>query len=380
MNPRFLPLALSLLPLLAAPSARAAGPKEVALSDRSLWPSPVRTAQDFDQASRAENLVFAKVLGELETRSAEYPTLLGVKQVHDASLSRWLEQVKATVATNLRAARGSCGAPTELGCAGEAPTAANVVAQGGAFVASLPASYKAWLAMDERFYSLYAREQLRLAALYPAPTSEILTFGAGEDTGAGWPDRQFLLTFDDGPTPAGGGTDKLLAILRARDAHGVFFVLGDALETRQGKTSPASLKALYEGQCVGSHGQKHVSHQKLATWKESLEGSRGLVSGLGLSGTQKVLFRPPYGQRTEELTRFLAAQGGEVMLWNIDSQDWNATVAPGPTGDRVVTLMLLWRRGIVLFHDVHNKVHEAVPRLLDFAQATGLTWKDCHTL
>ena len=168
--------------------------------------------------------------------------------------------------------------------------------------------------------------------------------------------------------------------MRARDAHGVFFVLGDALETRQGKTSPASLKALYEGQCVGSHGQKHVSHQKLATWKESLEGSRGLVSGLGLSGTQKVLFRPPYGQRTEELTRFLAAQGGEVMLWNIDSQDWNATVAPGPTGDRVVTLMLLWRRGIVLFHDVHNKVHEAVPRLLDFAQATGLTWKDCHTL
>jgi peptidoglycan-N-acetylglucosamine deacetylase len=382
MNPRLfpLPLALSLLPLLAAPLAHAAGPKEVALSDRALWPSPLRTAKDFDQASRAENLVFAKVLGELEARSAEYPTLLGVKQVHDESLRRWLEQVKATVATNLRAARGACGTPQELGCAGEAPTAANVVQQGGAFVASLPAEYKNWLAMDERFYSIYAREQLRLAALYPAPTSEILTFGAGEDTGSNWPDRQFLLTFDDGPTPAGGGTDKLLALLRARDAHGVFFVLGDALEARQGKTSPASLQALYEGQCVGSHGQKHVSHQKLATWKESLEGSRALVSGLGVSGTGKVLFRPPYGQRTEELTRFLAGQGAHVMLWNIDSQDWNATVAPGPTGDRVVTLMLLWRRGIILFHDVHNKVHEAVPRLLDFAKATDLTWKDCHAL
>ena len=373
--------ALALLPFLSTPStARAAGPKEVALSDRSLWPGQLRTPQDFDQASRAENLVFAKVLGELEARSAEFPTLLGVKQVHAESVRRWLEQVKATVATNLRTARAACGAPSELGCAEEAPTAANVVRQGGAFVASLPPEYKAWLAMDERFYSLYAKEQLRLAALFPSPTSEILTFGEGEETGAEWPDRRFLLTFDDGPTPAGGGTDRLATLLRARQASGIFFVLGDALKARQDKTGAASLKALYEGQCVGSHGQKHTSHQKMATWKESLEESQTRVADLGLAGTSKVLFRPPYGQRTEELTRFLASQGSQVMLWNIDSQDWNATVAPGPTGDRVVTLMLLWRRGIVLFHDVHNKVHEAVPRLLDFAQATGLQWKDCHSL
>ena len=69
-----------------------------------------------------------------------------------------------------------------------------------------------------------------------------------------------------------------------------------------------------------------------------------------------------------------------MVLWNLDSQDWNATVAPGPTTDRVISLMLLWRRGILLFHDVHDKVHGAVPKLLDFAHGAGLEWKDCHAL
>ncbi len=381
MNLRPLLLSLTVLLLASGTAARAAGPKEVAVADRSLWPVAIRSSKDFDQASRAENLMFAKVLGELEARSADYPTLLGVKQVHGESVRRWLDEVKGTVAGNLRAARASCGTPQELGCAGEAPTAANVVQQGTAFVAALPAEYKAWREMDERFYGIYVRELLRLAALFPSPTSEILTFGPGEYTGAEWPDRQFLLTFDDGPTPAGGGTDKLMAILTERKASGIFFVLGDALKTRRDKGGPDALKALYQGQCVGSHGQEHKSHQKLATWKESLESSRGLVGSVGVEGNNtSVLFRPPYGQRTEELTRFLKEQGAAVVLWNIDSQDWNASVAAGPTTDRVINLMLLWRRGIILFHDVHNKVHYAVPRLLDFASTAGLQWKDCKTL
>ncbi len=381
MNLRALSLALaSLLPLLPGTSAQAAGPKEVAVSDRSLWPHALATSRDFDLASRAESLVFAHVLGGLEARPEEFPTLLGVKQVNTGSVRRWLDGVKDTVAKNLRAGRAGCGSPQEPGCGGEEPTAQNVVKLGGAFVASLGPEYQAWLAMDSRFYGLYAKEQLRLAALFPSPTSEILTHGPGEVTGSDWPDRQFLLTFDDGPTPAGGGTDRLVTLLNAREARGVFFVVGDALASRLGKTSVESVQALYRGQCVGSHGQTHTSHQKSPTWKASLEGTRERIATLGLTGNQQVLFRPPYGQRSPELTQWLAGQGGEVMLWNIDSQDWNATLAPAAATDRVVTLMLLWRRGVILFHDVHNKVHTAVPRLLDFARDTGLTWKDCRTL
>lgn len=381
MNLRALSLTLvSLLPLLSGSVARAAGPKEIALSDRSLWPRKLATSRDFDFASRAENLVFAHVLGDLEARSEEWPTLLGVKQVNAGSTRRWLGEVKETVARNLRAGRTGCGSPTDMGCGGEEPTAANVAKLGDTFVATLGPEYREWLAMDSRFHGLYVKELLRLAALFPATTSEILTHGPGEETGADWPDRQFLLTFDDGPTPAGKGTDRLVTLLNAHEARGLFFVVGDALAARLNRTSAESLQALYRGQCVGSHGQTHTSHQKSPTWKASVEGTRERIATLGLTGGPRVLFRPPYGQRSPELTQWLAREGGEVLLWNIDSQDWNAALSPAASTDRVLTLMLLWRHGVILFHDVHDKVHTAVPRLLDFARDTGLTWKDCRTL
>lgn len=380
MNLRSLPLTLATLLLVSGSAASAAGPKEVAVADRSLWPTAIRSPQDFDQASRAENLVFAKVLGELETQSANFPTLLGVKKVHGDSVRRWLDEVKGRVARNLQAARATCAAPTELGCAKGEPTAANISALGAAFVASVPPQYKAWLEMDERFYSVYAKEQLRLAALFPSPTSEILTMAPGEVTGSDWPDKQFLLTFDDGPTPAGGGTDRLVKMLEARKASGIFFVLGNALKARLDSTSAADLQKLYQGQCVGSHGREHKSHQQMADWKDSVEGSRGLIASLSIQGNDKVLFRPPYGQRTAELSGFVTEQGSTVVLWNIDAQDWNATIAPEAMTDRLVSLMLLWRRGILLFHDIHDKVHVALPKLLDFAQATGLQWKGCKEL
>ncbi|HEX8536439.1 MAG TPA: hypothetical protein VF664_03170, partial [Cystobacter sp.] len=125
MNLRSLSFALPLLALLSGASSRAAGPKEVAVADRALWPRPLRSSQDFDLASRAENLVFAHVLGELEARAEGFPALLGVKQVHDESVRRWLDGVKDSVARNLRAARAACGAPSEPGCGAEEPTAQN---------------------------------------------------------------------------------------------------------------------------------------------------------------------------------------------------------------------------------------------------------------
>src|SRR4051794_15012964 len=105
MNLRSLSLVPALSLLVLCSVARAAGPKEVAVADRSLWPGAIRSPKDFDQASRAENLVFAKILGELEADSANFPTLLGVKQVHSDSVRRWLDETKGRVAQNLHAAR-----------------------------------------------------------------------------------------------------------------------------------------------------------------------------------------------------------------------------------------------------------------------------------
>ena len=88
-------------------------------------------------------------------------------------------------------------------------------------------------------------------------------------------------------------------------------------------------------------------------------------------------FRPPYGQRTPESGSYFQKESLRVSLWNIDSQDWNANVGGTAAGDRVLTLMLLWRRGTILFHDVHPKAATAVPRLLDATRDAGLIWDGC---
>jgi peptidoglycan/xylan/chitin deacetylase (PgdA/CDA1 family) len=102
-----------------------------------------------------------------------------------------------------------------------------------------------------------------------------------------------------------------------------------------------------------------------------------LVKVLPEGQERLTLFRPPYGQRGDAVLKQLASSGLTDVLWNIDSQDWQAAVTPRLAAGRVVTLMLLWRRGILLFHDIHPKAREALP--LVWSQVdTGVTWLACR--
>ena len=75
-------------------------------------------------------------------------------------------------------------------------------------------------------------EQVRLAALFPRITSEIQTFNQYEVDGFELPDRQFLLSYDDGPAPDRlkgvkvNGTEQLVKALEKADMHAQFFCPG----------------------------------------------------------------------------------------------------------------------------------------------------------
>ncbi|MBK7301446.1 MAG: hypothetical protein IPI79_14710 [Moraxellaceae bacterium] len=73
------------------------------------------------------------------------------------------------------------------------------------------------------FSRVYIAEQLRLAALFPKVSSEIDRFNANELNGDNVPDRQFFLTFDDGPTNPQGSTDDTLMMLAAQKKSATFF-------------------------------------------------------------------------------------------------------------------------------------------------------------
>lgn len=45
---------------------------------------------------------------------------------------------------------------------------------------------------------------------------------------------------------------------------------------------------------------------------------------------------------------------------------------------RLLSLMLLWRHGTILFHDIHDKARVALPWLLRQTRGAGVVWVDCR--
>jgi peptidoglycan/xylan/chitin deacetylase (PgdA/CDA1 family) len=116
----------------------------------------------------------------------------------------------------------------------------------------------------------------------------------------------------------------------------------------------------------------------MANWQESVAYTNDLLRRtFPALADATVLWRPPYGRRTADAAKILAAKKSRVVLWNLDSQDWNPKMDPAMITDPMISLMLLWRRGILLFHDVHPKATAVVPALVR-AFGAAVSWQDCH--
>ena len=364
--------------LFATTGAHAAGPEVVARSNRSLWPDAIQSAAGFDRASRAELLAFGHQLSATENLSDDaWRTRLHLKEVDAAHLARMRDTYWQRIARNYTLASAHCSTGEPF-----CPAATDVESfrqASNRFDVPGDERYRPWYENAAAFHRAYLDEILRLAALFPRISSEVDTFNADEFTGSELADRQFFLTFDDGPTGSGGNTEKLLAVLHQAHLDATFFVLGSNLDVRARDSHGTAIDRLYQGMCVGMHGWEHKSHSSWAQWQDSVVKTATLVHDQ-LQAAYVPLFRPPYGQRKADSGKFFADHGLRVALWNIDSQDWNNTVSGDEAGQRVLTLMLLWRHGIILFHDIHNKAQGAVPYLLAQTQSSDVMWAPCHAL
>ena len=361
--------------LWACASARAdVGPSVVAKADLGLWHEPIDTRAGFDKASRAAILVYAAVLGDMRKMTdADMLASFRIKSVNRASVDKWLARELALAAANYRLAAARCGAG-DWTCAAPAP---DLAAAAAAWARGLPPAQAAWRDNMDAFAHAYAGEQLRLAALFPKTTSEIDTFDDNEWNGDALPDTVFQLSFDDGPTAPGGTTDDTLRMLNAAHRHAIFFMLGGNLQARVDRTDAATVSQLFANQCVASHGWEHQSHQRWDQWQDSVKRTQALLRSTFAKDAVMPYFRPPYGQRRADAGPFFREQGLQIALWNLDSQDWNAHVTPADVVDRMTTLALIKRHGIMLFHDVHPKAKVALPAIFD-KLGDAVDWRDCH--
>ena len=353
----------------------------VAKIDRSLWPENLNSVENFDYASKMQILVYAKCFLEIQNLNnvEEIKAKYNIKSANVNSFSTWKKEQTQLILQNLHAVKSQTVLDKTVAI-NKNCTWQDVVKATEKLDNSIPANLKLWYSNATDFSRQYANELARLAFLFPKTSSEILTLAPNEITGSNYADKEFLLTFDDGPTKENGNTDKLTATLKSLNLNGMFFVLGEQLQNRINATSTEKLNKLYSNNKLESHGKIHKSHQYLETWQESIDYTFGKIKTVTDSKNSRSYFRPPYGQRTEKVANYLNSINASVLLWNIDSQDWNSKINASEVSDRVITLMLLWRKGVVLFHDIHPKANEALPVMAKSLNGSGVLFLNANKL
>jgi len=197
----------------------------------------------------------------------------------------------------------------------------------------------------------------------------------GEISGRELPGKVLVLSFDDGPHPV--YTEEIKAILQRYQAPALFFELGRNLGTvdASGAVKLGGLSRLTEdlarsGFIIGNHSYSHAQLNKETGAPLALEiGETDRLLG-AIPGAHSHLFRFPYGARTAVQLQALEQYHLRSVLWTIDSLDW-ADPVPSSVASRVLRGVAEEKRGIILFHDIHDRAGKVLPGLLEQLKAQG---------
>ena len=175
--------------------------------------------------------------------------------------------------------------------------------------------------------------------------------------------QYIAMTFDDGPSAK--LTPHLLDILKERNMHVTFFVLGEMV-----KQHPEIVKrAIAEGHEVGNHSYDHPQLSKLSdeAVRSQLDRTKELITAA--TGKPLIYMRPPYGALTKEQRKWIHDDlGYQIILWDVDPLDWKR---PGPSVVEDRILQGTRSGSIILSHDIHPGTVEAMPDTFDKLLAKG---------
>lgn len=166
--------------------------------------------------------------------------------------------------------------------------------------------------------------------------------------------KKIALTFDDGPHPR--YTEKILDLLGEYDIKATFFVIGSNLDMYGDVVS----RAVSEGHEIGNHttNHPHMNKLKYSDFVNEIFGTEKMV--FEKTGVKTKLFRPPEGKCTPELKRFCKENGYSIILWSIDTMDWNENPS-----DKIACEVMQHLHGgdIILFHDYVSRKNTTIPAL-----------------
>ncbi|MGB4338688.1 MAG: polysaccharide deacetylase family protein [Bacillota bacterium] len=159
--------------------------------------------------------------------------------------------------------------------------------------------------------------------------------------------KKVVLTFDDGPSRA--YTPQVLDVLKAEGVRAVFFVLGANAAARPDLVR----RMVEEGHEVANHGYSHTVGAALSRDEVEDEVRRTAQVVESITGQATKWFRPPGGALSGGIVEAAEACGHQLVLWNIDPEDWRAAAGGGGV-DAIVDEVLspMPETGsVILFHD-----------------------------
>ncbi|HRJ60735.1 MAG TPA: polysaccharide deacetylase family protein, partial [Azospirillaceae bacterium] len=162
------------------------------------------------------------------------------------------------------------------------------------------------------------------------------------------------LTFDDGPHRT--VTRRILEILNEQKVVSTYFPVGNVAI----RYPDVIRDFVASGHEIGNHSYTHgdMRQMKIETLRHEVAETNRILRELGGSST---LFRPPYGRYSQDLLQVVREEGGQAVLWNVDTRDWKVR-DPDKIVEHVTTAA--GSGSVLLLHSTYPTTAEALPRVI----------------
>ncbi len=191
-----------------------------------------------------------------------------------------------------------------------------------------------------------------------------MTFGGNNSTDSMIPKKYVALTFDDWPD--GNTTPLLLDILKSKNIHATFFMIGKNVQQFSGIVE----RVHAEWHMIGNHTWNHTELDWLSNGDIADEILKTQNAINKITWYTPILFRPPYGMQNKMTLKILHALHLASIQWSLDTNDRKL-----PAKEVLVQRIMdnVSPGSIILMHDTLTWTVKAMPQIIDELEKNGYT-------
>ncbi len=189
-------------------------------------------------------------------------------------------------------------------------------------------------------------------------------------------EKLIALSFDDGPSQY---TTQILDVLEQAQVPASFFWQGQNLAAYQAVIE----RSITSGHTVANHSWDHANGMRYngdELWQQQVSPTNDEFQKL-FNITPR-FYRPPYGEITDDQIEYLANKGIKVLLWSVDSRDWNPALNSVANIESAL-INNQHEEVITLMHDAggnRQNTVDSLPAIIEHYKGQGYRFVNLETL